>query len=146
MTVSLILQKRRNIEKLEMTHHNIPLLVIGGTIVWAGWYSFNGVSALAANHQAANTLLNTHIGACMSGLVWVFLTYRGDKCFHVTDVMNGSFAGLAGITPGSGFVNSQGAVVIGILVGAASWKTCRIFKSPKYYVDDTLDCFSLQAV
>jgi Amt family ammonium transporter len=39
MIVSLMLQKRRNIEKLEMTHHNIPMLVTGGTIVWAGWYS-----------------------------------------------------------------------------------------------------------
>jgi ammonia channel protein AmtB len=57
--------------------------------------------------QAANTLLNTHLSASLSGLCWVFLTYREDSCFHVTDVMNGAFAGLAGITPGSGFVNSQ---------------------------------------
>jgi Amt family ammonium transporter len=146
MIVSLMLQKRRNIEKLEMTHHNIPMLVTGGTIVWAGWYSFNGCSALVGGVQAANTLLNTHLSASLSGLCWVFLTYREDSCFHVTDIMNGAFAGLAGITPGSGFVNSQGAFVIGICVGCASWWTCRKLKSPKYYVDDTLDCFSLQAV
>jgi len=145
LTVSLCLQKRRNLEKLQMTYHNIPLLVIGGTIIWAGWYSFNGCSALAANATAGLALLNTHISASISGLTWVLLTFRKDRCFHVTDCFNGSFAGLAGITPGSGFVNAQGAFCIGILVGSASWSTCRLLKSNRIYVDDVLDVFSLQA-
>jgi len=145
LVVSLCLQKRRNIERLEMTHHNISLLVIGGTIIWAGWYSFNGCSALAANATAGLALLNTHISASISGLTWVILTYRNDKCFHVTDVMNGSFAGLAGITPGSGFVASQGAFCIGIIIGICSWSTCKLLKSKYVYIDDVLDVFSLQA-
>jgi len=144
MVVSLMLQKRRNIEKLQMTHHNIPLLVIGGTIVWAGWYSFNGCSALAANATASLALLNTHISASVSGLTWVMLTYRQDKCFHVTDAINGAFAGLAGITPGSGFVASQGAFCIGLCVGVASWSTAKLLKSEWIYIDDVLDVFSLQ--
>jgi Amt family ammonium transporter len=59
--------------------------------------------------------------------------------------MNGSFAGLAGITPGSGYVASQDAFCIGLLVGLASWHTMKLLKSKYIYVDDVLDCFSLQA-
>ena len=144
LVVSKMLAPRRNLEKLRMTHHNIPLLVIGGTIVWAGWYSFNGCSALAGTASAAAALLNTHLSASTSGLTWVLLTYRQDRCFHVTDMMNGAFAGLAGITPGSGWVPDWAAVVTGFLVGCASWWTCGYFKD-RLKIDDTLDCFSLQA-
>jgi Amt family ammonium transporter len=144
LVVSKMLAPRRNLEKLRMSHHNIPLLVIGGTIVWAGWYSFNGCSSLAANTQAAHALLNTHLSACTSGLTWVFLTYRRDRCFHVTDMMNGAFAGLAGVTPGSGWIPDWAAVCTGILVGIASWWSCGFMKD-RMGVDDTLDCFSLQA-
>jgi ankyrin repeat protein len=129
-----------------MTHHNIPLLVIGGTLVWAGWYSFNGCSALAANVTAGLTLLNTHLSGSTGALCWVALTYRHDKCFHVTDIMNGAFAGLAGVTPCSGYAEPQGAVIIGLLTGVASWHTCKWLKSDWIYIDDVLDVFSLQAV
>jgi Amt family ammonium transporter len=125
MVVSLCLQKRRNLEKLDMTYHNISLLVIGGAIIWAGWYAFNGCSALAGNASAAVALLNTHLSGCIAALMWVALTYRLDKCFHVTDCVNGAMAGLAGVTPGSGFVAPQAAVIIGFLVGAASWSISR---------------------
>jgi Amt family ammonium transporter len=144
LVVSLMLAPRRNLEKLRMSHHNIPLLVIGGTIVWAGWYSFNGCSALGGNAVAANALLNTHLSACMSGLTWVFLTYRRDRCFHVTDMMNGAFAGLAGVTPGSGWIPDWAAVLTGLVVGVASWWSCGFMKE-RMKIDDTLDCFSLQA-
>ena len=77
--VSLVLQPRRNIEKLHMTHHNIPLLVIGGTLVWAGWYSFNGCSALAANVTAGLTLLNTHLSGSTGALCWVALARLGRR-------------------------------------------------------------------
>lgn len=145
MVVSCMLQPRRNVEKLEMTHHNIPLLVIGGTIIWVGWYSFNGCSALVGGASAGAALLNTHLSASVSGLTWVALTYRQDKCFHVTDMMNGAFAGLAGVTPGSGFIPSQASFCYGIIIGAASWWSCGFCKKT-LKIDDVLDVFSLQAV
>jgi len=145
MVVSCMLQPRRNMEKLQMSHHNIPLLVIGGTIIWAGWYSFNGCSALVGGATAGAALLNTHLSASVSGLTWVALTYRQDKCFHVTDMMNGAFAGLAGVTPGSGFIPSQAAFCYGIIIGAASWWSCGFCKKT-LKIDDVLDVFSLQAV
>lgn len=87
LVVSVMLATRRNVKSLAMTHHNIPLLVVGGSLTWAGWYSFNGCSALAANSTAASALLKTHISACASGLTWVILTYRVDHCFHVRAVV-----------------------------------------------------------
>lgn len=145
MVISLMLKPRRNVEKLAMSHHNISLLVIGGTIIWAGWYSFNGCSALVGGATAAAALLNTHISASVSGLTWVLLTYRRDGCFHVTDMFNGAFAGLAGVTPGSGFIPSQAAFCYGIIIGTASWKGCSFFKD-RMKIDDVLDVFSLQAI
>jgi len=145
MVVSNMLKPRRNMERLAMTHHNISLLVIGGTIIWAGWYSFNGCSALVGGATAGAALLNTHISASVSGLTWVLLTYRNDGCFHVTDMMNGAFAGLAGVTPGSGFIPSQAAFCYGIIIGSASWYSCGFCKN-RLKIDDVLDVFSLQAV
>jgi Amt family ammonium transporter len=145
MVISLMLKPRRNVERLAMTHHNISLLVIGGTIVWAGWYSFNGCSALVGGASAGAALLNTHISASVSGLTWVLLTYRRDGCFHVTDMFNGAFAGLAGVTPGSGWIPSQAAFCYGIIIGSASWNSCGFFKN-RLKIDDVLDVFSLQAV
>ena len=58
--------------------------------------------------SAAAALLNTHISASVAGLTWVLLTYRYDGCFHVTDMMNGAFCGLAGVTPGSRLENDLG--------------------------------------
>lgn len=145
MVISLMLKPRRNVEKLVMTHHDISLLVIGGTIIWAGWYSFNGCSALVGGASAGAALLNTHLSASVSGLTWVLLTYRRDGCFHVTDMFNGAFAGLAGVTPGSGFIPSQAAFCYGIIIGTASWWSSGFLKN-KMKIDDVLDVFSLQAV
>ena len=144
-TISLMLEKRKGLEHLSHSYHNLPVTVIGGVLIWAGWYFFNAGSSLSANFQAANALLNTHVAACMGGLVWVTLSYFRDGQFHLLDILNGALAGLAGITPGSGFVSSQSACFIGALVGVVSYLAVPFFKNT-LKVDDVLDVTSLQAV
>ena len=130
-------------------------------LIWGGWYFFNGGSALSANFQAANALLNTHIAACtvsapastlhllftlwQGGLVWVTLSYFRDNQFHLLDILNGALAGLAGITPCSGYVSSQSACFIGSFVGVVSYHAVPFFKNT-LKIDDVLDVTSLQAV
>jgi Amt family ammonium transporter len=145
LTISMILEKRKGLEHLTHSYHNLPVTVIGGVLIWGGWYFFNGGSALASNFQAANALLNTHLAACMGGLVWVTLSYFRDSQFHLLDILNGALAGLAGITPASGFVSSQSASFIGALVGVVSYHAVPFFKNT-LKIDDVLDVTSLQAV
>jgi Amt family ammonium transporter len=145
LTISLMLEKRKGLEHLTHSYHNLPVTVIGGVLIWAGWYFFNGGSALSANFQAANALLNTHIAACMGGLVWVTLSYFRDRQFHLLDILNGALAGLAGITPASGFVSSQSACFVGTFVAVVSYYSVPFFKNT-LKIDDVLDVTSLQAV
>lgn len=145
LTISMMLEKRKGLEHVTHSYHNLPVTVIGGVLIWAGWYFFNGGSALASNFQAANALLNTHIAACMGGLVWVTLSYFRDNQFHLLDILNGALAGLAGITPASGFVSSQSACFIGAFVGVVSYYSVPFFKNT-LKIDDVLDVTSLQAV
>lgn len=145
LTISMMLEKRKGLEHLSHSYHNLPVTVIGGVLIWGGWYFFNGGSALSANFQAANALLNTHLAACMGGLVWVTLSYFRDGQFHLLDILNGALAGLAGITSGSGYVSSQSACFIGAVVGAVSYHAVPYFKNT-LKIDDVLDVTSLQAV
>ena len=76
LVVSYLLQRRKEGHSLGLSHHNIPLSFTGATLVWSGWYSFNGGSAYKADYQAAVALLNTHLSACTASLVWSLLSHR----------------------------------------------------------------------
>ena len=89
--------------------------------------------------------MNTHVSACVAALVWTFLGYRRDKQWHVTEIMNGAFAGLAAITPGSGFVAPQMSFFIGLVGGLLSYYWVQYVK-PRLGLDDALDVAALQGV
>ncbi len=76
--------------------HNVPLTIIGAFIIWGGWYSFNGGSALRANFQAVNALLNTQLSACTSLIVWTALGWYETRKYSVVTMASGALAGLAG--------------------------------------------------
>ena len=143
LSVTLVLSGRLKVHGLQ--HHNLPLAILGGSIIWGAWYSFNGGSAYKANGQAAIAVMNTHISACASALIWTLASYYRDSRWHLTEIMNGAFAGLAAITPGSGFVNPQAALLIGVGGGIASYGWVSHVK-PRLKVDDTLDVAALQGV
>jgi Amt family ammonium transporter len=126
-------------------HHNMPLSILGGALIWAGWYSFNGGSALKANVQAAVALLNTHLGGCAGAFVWTILAYHRDKHWHLSEIIGGAYAGLGAVTPGSGYVSPGSAFIIGIIGGVASFYSVPLIKD-KLKIDDVLDVTSLQGV
>jgi Amt family ammonium transporter len=107
LVISMFLHKRKLTKEVkEGKASNLTLTMIGTVLIWAGWYSFNGGSALAANDQAAFALVNTHMSASFSSMMWLALSYfKGGKKFSMVEVLSGTLAGLAAITPGSGYVN-----------------------------------------
>jgi ammonium transporter, Amt family len=143
LAVTFILSGRLKIKGL--SHHNLPIAILGGSIIWGAWYSFNGGSAFKANGQAAIAVMNTHVSACVAAMVWTLLGYRRDRQWHVTEIMNGAFAGLAAITPGSGVVLPQMAFFIGLVGGLLSYYWVQSVK-PKLGLDDALDVTALQGV
>ena len=102
-----------------MVPHSIPLAVLGSSLLWLGWFGFNAGSALASGGVAGNTMIVTHMASSVSALVWVALSWMRTHKPSVIAAINGAIAGLAGITPASGYVSVEHAFAIGLAVGIA---------------------------
>jgi Amt family ammonium transporter len=125
--------------------HNMTMTVTGTAMLWVGWFGFNAGSALGANGGAAMALLVTHVSASVATLVWMAIEWKKFGKPSVLGAATGSIAGLAAITPASGFVGPMGALVI----GAASAIVCFIFATKiKQHLgyDDSLDVFGVHGV
>jgi len=146
LVVAVMLQKRRafKVGSDEYTS-NLPLTMVGVALVWVGWYSFNGGSGLRANGQAISALFVTQIAACTSSMMWGICSYLDDGKVQITHIASGALAGLAGITPGSGFVGHLAGVPYGIIVGICSYYGGKTLKD-RLKLDDVLDVTSLQAI
>lgn len=144
LVVAMTLATRRGHKTLD-TIHNLPLSLFGIAIVWVGWFSFNGGSGLRADGHAASALLATQVSAASSAMTWALLSKWSDGYIRASHIASGALAGLAGITPGSGFVPDQVAMPIGVIVGICSFFAARFIKE-KLEFDDVLDVTSLQAV
>jgi len=146
LVVASMLQKRRAFKKGSDEYtSNLPLTMVGVALVWVGWYSFNGGSGLRANGQAISALFVTQIAACTSALTWGVCSYFDDGYVQITHIASGALAGLAGITPGSGYVSHIAGVPTGIIVGLTSFYGGKIIKD-RMKLDDVLDVTSLQAI
>ncbi|MBN2069288.1 MAG: ammonium transporter [Opitutales bacterium] len=136
---------RRDYPKSQILPHNLPMTVTGTGLLWVGWYGFNGGSALAANGSAAMAILVTHTSASVAALTWMLIEWmRGGKP-SMLGLATGSIAGLAAITPASGYVGPLGAAIIGLLSGVVCWWMCAAVKT-RYKYDDSLDVFGVHGI
>ena len=146
LAAALVLGKRRNYGPAIMIPHSIPLAVLGSSLLWLGWFGFNAGSALAASGGVAgNTVIVTHMASSVSALIWGGLSWVRTGKPSVVATINGAIAGLAGITPASGFVSAEHAFVIGIAIGVISYSGVVLFKE-KLHIDDALDVSSVHGV
>ncbi len=125
--------------------HSVPLVALGGGMLWIGWFGFNGGSALAANDDAAMAILITHIAGCAGALTWMLAEYLCYKKPSVTGLLTGAIAGLVTITPACGYVSLPAAVAIGAigsLLAFGALVTVRAFLP----VDDALDVSPVHGV
>ena len=143
--LTLVLGRRRNFGPDIMVPHNIPLAVLGASLLWIGWFGFNAGSALASGGLAANTLLVTHIGSATSAIVWLFLSWKRAGKPSTTAVINGAISGLAGVTPAAGFITAQTSFLLGIVLGFASYYGILLIKE-RLKIDDALDVSSVHGI
>ena len=125
--------------------HDMTMTFTGTAMLWVGWYGFNAGSALAANGTAASALLITHISACVATLVWMGIEWIKLGKPGVLGAATGSIAGLAAITPASGFVGPLGALAIGA-VSAVACFVCSTTLKKRCGYDDSLDVFGVHGV
>ena len=125
--------------------HNPGLTMMGACMLWVGWFGFNGGSALAANQDAGMAILVTHISASVASLVWMFIEWIKFGKPSLVGIVTGSIAGLASITPASGFVGPIGAVIIGLVSGYLCYVAVGYVKNA-LKIDDSLDVFAVHGL
>jgi len=145
LAAAIVLGRRRFFGPAIEIPHSIPLAVTGSALLWLGWFGFNAGSALASGSLAGNTVIVTHMASSVSALIWVGLSWMRTGKPSVVAAVNGAIAGLAGITPASGYVSVEHSFVIGIAIGIASYSGIIIFKE-KLKIDDALDVSSVHGV
>lgn len=117
--------------------HSPSMTMIGACMLWVGWFGFNGGSALAANGQAGMAILVTHLSAATASLVWMSIEWIKYGKPSLVGLVTGSIAGLATITPASGFVGPLGGLVYGALAGVVCFYAVQLVRH-KLKIDDSL--------
>jgi ammonium transporter, Amt family len=125
--------------------HNPGMVMIGAAMLWVGWFGFNGGSALAANGQAAMALTVTHLSAAAASLTWALWERIKFGRASLVGLVTGTIAGLASITPASGFVGPGAALIIGGVAGVLC-QECVLLVKNRLHIDDTLDVFAVHGV
>ena len=141
----LVMGKRRGFPHQISPPHNLPVAVLGAALLWFGWYGFNAGSAMGANALAVTAFLNTHAAGAVAGLIWCMLDWLKFGKPTTLGMITGAVAGLAAVTPASGFVAISGAIWIGLGAGVVCWLSVTALKARLNY-DDSLDAFGVHGV
>jgi len=142
---ALIAGKRLGYGTTAMPPHNLPLVMIGASLLWVGWFGFNVGSNLESNGFAGQVFLNTVLATAVATLVWTFLEWATRGSPTMLGAASGAVAGLVAITPACGWVGPMGAIAIGaagafICLFAVNWL------KPRLGYDDSLDVFGVHCV
>jgi Amt family ammonium transporter len=125
--------------------HNPGYVMIGAAMLWVGWFGFNGGSQLAADGGAALALTVTHISAATASLTWALWERIKFGRASLVGLVTGTIAGLASITPASGFVGPVEALIIGAIAGILCQEAVLLIRN-RLKIDDTLDVFAVHGV
>ena len=145
LVAAMMLGPRKGFPGGSLVPHNRPMVVMGAAMLWVGWFGFNGGSAVAADSSAAMAILVTHISAAVGALTWMSVEWIKTGKPTVVGIATGMVAGLATITPASGTVGPQGALLIGLLAGIICFYATQMIKS-YFKIDDSLDVFPVHGV
>ncbi|MPZ80509.1 MAG: ammonium transporter [Actinophytocola sp.] len=142
--LALVLGKRAGWPKEPMKPHNLPLVMLGAGLLWFGWFGFNAGSALAADNIAGTAFINTFTATCAGMLGWLLLERVRDGKPTSLGAASGVVAGLVAITPACAFVDTWGALAIGVIAGVV----CALAVSIKYRLglDDSLDVVAVHLI
>ena len=145
LVIALMLGKRKDYGKKAIIPHNLPMVLIGGALLWFGWFGFNAGSALGANGLAASAFVITHASAAAATVSWVLAEWLYTGKPTVLGAVSGCVAGLVAITPGAGFVSPLSSIIIGLAGGVVCFFSVSVMKAKLGY-DDALDAFGVHGV
>jgi Amt family ammonium transporter len=145
LVMALLLGRRKGFGKTPFFPSSIVLTVLGASLLWFGWFGFNGGSALAANSSAALALLVTNTAAAAGAISWLVVEWAVLRKPTLLGAASGAVSGLVAITPAAGFVTVGGAVAIGLLSGIFGWFGAFYLKRKLGY-DDSLDAFGVHGL
>jgi ammonium transporter, Amt family len=145
LITTIVIGKRKNFDHYAPSPHNLPFVVLGTGLLWFGWFGFNAGSALSAGSVAVSAFIVTNAAAAAAGLSWAFLEWIRNGRPTVFGIVTGSIAGLATVTPASGFVSPMAGLVIGIIASIVCFIAVSIVK-PRFGYDDSLDAFGVHGV
>ncbi|HEV2264306.1 MAG TPA: ammonium transporter [Stellaceae bacterium] len=145
LVAAIMVGARRGFPHSLIPPHSPGLTMAGGCMLWFGWFGFNGGSALAADDLAASAILATQLAAATASLTWMAIEWlRAGKPTSI-GLVTGAIAGLATITPASGYVGPVGALIIGVVAGFVCFHVTGFVKQ-RLRIDDSLDVFAVHGV
>ena len=145
LVACLVLGRRIGYPRQAFPPHSIPFTLVGGSLLWFGWFGFNAGSALGASGLAAQAFANTHVAAATTGLAWLLIewVHRGKPT--VLGAVTGAVAGLVAITPAAGFVTVSSSLLIGVGAAVVCYLGVNVLKARLGY-DDSLDVFGVHGL
>jgi Amt family ammonium transporter len=141
---AIYLGKRRGYGTEAFRPHNVPLVILGASILWFGWFGFNAGSALASGGLAGSAFVATQLGTAGAVFGWLIPEWIRHKRATTVGAASGAVAGLVAITPASGFVGPMAAIAIGLVAGAVCFFAVNL--KPRFGYDDSLDVVGVHMV
>ena len=145
LVCAVMVGKRRNFPQAITPPHSPILTMIGASMLWVGWFGFNGGSALGAGGSAGMALLVTHISAATASLVWMIIEWVRFGRPSLVGIVTGMVAGLATVTPASGFIGVPGGLILGLVGGLGCYLAVDLIRV-RFKLDDSLDVFAVHGV
>jgi len=144
LAAALMIGKRKGYLQEAIYPHNLPMTVLGAGLLWFGWFGFNAGSALSAGTLSAMAFVATHTSAVAATVMWVIIEWLHRGKPTMFGAATGSVAGLATITPASGFVGPMSALIIGLAAGSICYLALNM--KTKFGYDDSLDAFGVHGI
>jgi Amt family ammonium transporter len=144
LAAALLVGKRVGFQIESMAPHNVPMVVLGASLLWFGWFGFNAGSALAADGVATNAFVTTNTATAAALVTWVAMSWLFDKKPSVVGAATGAVAGLVAITPAAGFVGPLPAIIIGLGAGSICYGAVKLLAKLK--VDDSLAVWGVHGI
>jgi ammonium transporter, Amt family len=144
LALTFVLGRRRGWPKDPMRPHNLPLVLLGASLLWFGWFGFNAGSALGANGLAATAFINTQVATAAAAMAWIVVEKIRDGHSTTLGVASGAVAGLVAITPACAAVGPVGAIIVGVVAGVLC--SLAVGLKFKFGYDDSLDVVGVHLV
>jgi Amt family ammonium transporter len=141
---AIVLGRRKGYGHEEFKPHNLTMTLIGTGLLWFGWFGFNAGSALAANRVAVTAFVATNTAGATAAVVWMFIEWWHRGKPTALGAASGAIAGLAAVTPASGYIGPMAAMAIGLVAGGICYLA--IMAKGKFGYDDSLDVFGVHGV